>query len=48
MQLALMIAAIWSLCSLGLVLAMSAAIRRDRELKPQRVPVRSESVRQRV
>jgi hypothetical protein len=48
MQLALTIVAIWSVCSLGLVLAISAVIRRDRELKPQRIPSRSRSVRQRV
>jgi hypothetical protein len=48
MELALTIVAIWSVCSLGLVLAISAVIRRDRDLKPRRVPVRSRSVRQRV
>jgi hypothetical protein len=47
MELALTIAAIWLLCSLGLVLAI-AVIRREHGLKPQRVALRSRSVRTRL
>jgi hypothetical protein len=43
MEIVLDIIAIWVACSLLLAVGLSAVIRRERELRPQRVPVARET-----
>jgi hypothetical protein len=45
MEIVLDIIAIWIACSLLLAVGLSAVIRRERELRPRRVPVARESIR---
>ena len=48
MEIVLDIIAIWTACSLLLALGLAALIRRERELRPRRVPAAPKSIRPRV